>query len=137
MDIEEIKKLSDEELKPYHNEYIRRWKEKNKEKVKGYNLRCHLKNNVDKSGVTLKDSGVTLNKKDKVRCHLKNNSGKAQEDGGNDTISSENIDNSINSTKISPKNNKISNDNIKKHTENGQDNIPFTTKNGFISPFSK
>lgn len=67
----EIKKLSDEELKPYYSEYLRRWKSRNKKKVKEHNKRYSLKNIKKEQGIPLKseeikveNSGIPLNNSD-------------------------------------------------------------------------
>lgn len=41
-------KLSDKELKVYYNEYMKRYRKRNKIKVLSYNLRYYLKKNKGK-----------------------------------------------------------------------------------------
>lgn len=52
---EELKKAPDSLVKAYHNEYIRRWKGKNKDKVnsyqrEGYKKKNHVNNMVEEKG---------------------------------------------------------------------------------------
>ncbi len=63
----DIKQVTNEELRVYHNEYIRRWRERNKEKVKVY--RCNTlkrkkeaSNTLNKTSNTTQDKSNTLNK---------------------------------------------------------------------------
>jgi len=55
--------LTDEFIKLCHNEYMRRWGEKNKQKIQKKNLRHYLKKKANKQDVVLKkgdDSDVVL-----------------------------------------------------------------------------